>query len=63
MFKVSGESAGVDKNIVNNFKGRLNNIIGDYTPKDIFICNKTSLFGLCERRKSFERQIDSAILL
>lgn len=43
-FKVSGESAGVDSDVVENFKSRIPEIVGDYALDDVFNCDETGLY-------------------
>ncbi|XP_060597343.1 tigger transposable element-derived protein 6-like [Ruditapes philippinarum] len=43
-FKVSGESAGVDTDVVKNFKSQIPEIIGDYSLDDVFNCDETGLY-------------------
>ncbi|XP_041372803.1 tigger transposable element-derived protein 4-like [Gigantopelta aegis] len=57
-FKVSGESAGVNLDIVDDFKTRLPTILGDYEMKNIFNCDKTGLFfrALPDRTMAYKTQ-------
>ena len=41
---MSGESADVDLDVVEDFKSRIGEILADYDPKDVFNCDETSLF-------------------
>ncbi|XP_053406380.1 tigger transposable element-derived protein 6-like [Mercenaria mercenaria] len=43
-FKVSIESAGVDQNVVENFKSRIPEVVGDYSLDDVFNCDETGLY-------------------
>ncbi|XP_063410388.1 tigger transposable element-derived protein 6-like, partial [Mytilus trossulus] len=43
-FKVCGESADVDQSVVDDFKSKLENIVGDYTPENVFNADETGLF-------------------
>ena len=43
-FKISGESADVDVNVVNQFKERLPDLISTYSPNLFFTCDETGLF-------------------
>lgn len=43
-FKISGESADVDIDVVDTYKHRLPDIVLGYEPKDIFNCDETGLF-------------------
>ena len=42
-FKVSGESAGVDGAVVENYRERIPEIVGDYSPEDVFNIDIESL--------------------
>jgi hypothetical protein len=43
-FKVCGESDDVNMDTVNDFQSRINTIVRDYKPQDIFDCDETGLF-------------------
>ena len=43
-FKVSGESASVNQETVDDYRTRLPDITKDYSPNDIFNCDETGLF-------------------
>ena len=43
-FKVSGESAGVDMELVENYQQRIPDIVRDYSADDIFSCDETGLY-------------------
>ncbi|XP_041377364.1 tigger transposable element-derived protein 6-like [Gigantopelta aegis] len=57
-FKVSGESAGVNHDVVDDYKERLLTIIGDFDSKDIFNCDETGLFfrALPDKTLSYKSQ-------
>ncbi|CAC5395781.1 unnamed protein product [Mytilus coruscus] len=43
-FKVCGESVDVDQSVVDDFKSKLENIVADYTPENVFNADETGLF-------------------
>ena len=42
-FKISGESADVDLDVIENFKKRLPDFISHFKPEDVFNCDETGL--------------------
>jgi hypothetical protein len=45
-FKVCGESADVDDNVVDDFRSKIGKIVEGYKAEDIFNADETGLFGL-----------------
>ena len=43
-FKVSGESAGVDPDVVEDYRSRIPDIVTDYAAKDVFNCDESGLY-------------------
>jgi hypothetical protein len=43
-FKVCGESGDVNMDTVNDFQSRIDTIVRDYKPQDIFNCDEAGLF-------------------
>ncbi|CAG2249892.1 unnamed protein product [Mytilus edulis] len=43
-FKASNGCADVDQSVVDDFKSKLENIVGDYTPENVFNADETGLF-------------------
>jgi hypothetical protein len=43
-FKVCGESGDVNMDTVNDFQSRIDTIVRDYKPQDMFNCDETGLF-------------------
>lgn len=43
-FKISGESADVDQNVVDSYRQRLPDIVSGYSPEDVFNCDETGLY-------------------
>ena len=61
-FKVlSGESAGVDQDVVKTWKQRLDSLIDEYSADDIFNCDETGLFYKALPTKSLVQKGDSAM--
>ena len=60
-FKVlSGESAGVDQDVVKTWKQRLDSLIDEYSADDIFNCDETGLFYKALPTKSLVQKGDSS---
>ena len=60
-FKVlSGESAGVDQDVVKTWKQRLDSLIDEYSADDIFNCDETGLFYKALSTKSLVQKGDSS---
>ncbi|XP_069105883.1 tigger transposable element-derived protein 7-like [Argopecten irradians] len=55
-FKISGESADVDDDVVNTYKKRLPEIVCGYEPKDVFNCDETGLFFRILPDKTFAKK-------
>ena len=55
-FKISGESADVDLDVVEDFKKRLPDLISPFKPEDVFNCDETGLFYRALPDKTLERK-------
>ena len=53
--KISGESADVDLDVVEDFKKRLPDFISHFKPEDVFNCDETGLFYRALPDKTLER--------